>query len=56
MKLPRLFLCLALLAPVSTATAEEAAPLSAAVLDFREAEPALEGMGASVTALLQVKL
>jgi len=56
MKLPRLILCLALLAPLSAATAEEAAPLSAAVLDFREAEPALEGMGASVATLLQVKL
>ncbi|MEI6673767.1 MAG: CsgG/HfaB family protein [Verrucomicrobiota bacterium] len=78
MKLPRLILCLALLTPLSTAKAEEAAPgaaigalaggplstakaentppLSAAVLDFREADPALEGKGASVATLLQVKL
>jgi len=52
----RIALCLALLAPWSAALAEEAAPLSAAVLDFREADSALEGVGASVAQLLQVKL
>ena len=56
MKLTHLFCCLALLAPWSTAMAEDALPLSAAVLDFREADPALEGTGASVANLLQVKL
>ena len=52
----RVVLCLALFAPWSAVLAEEAAPLSAAVLDFREADPALEGVGASVAQLLQVKL
>ena len=56
MKPLHFILSLALLAPWSAALAEDAAPLSAAVLDFREAEPALEGTGASVATLLQVKL
>ena len=56
MKLPRLIVCLFLLVPWSSAQAEDSPPLSAAVLDFREAEPVLEGTGASVANLLQVKL
>jgi len=56
MKPSHLVLCLALLLPWSAALAEDAAPLSAAVLDFRDAEPALEGVGVSVATLLQVKL
>jgi hypothetical protein len=56
MKYPPLMLCLALLGSFSVIHAEDAPPLSAAILDFKEAEPALEGVGASVASLLQVKL
>ena len=51
------FLCFAVLTAVaSVAAAGEAPPLSAAVLNFADGEPALAGTGASVTALLQAKL
>jgi hypothetical protein len=56
MKFPPLMLCLVLLGSFSVGHAEDAPPLSAAILDFKEADPALEGMGASVASLLQVKL
>ena len=50
-----LALCLALFAPFA-ARAEEAPPLSAAVLDFKDGSEDLAGTGASISALLQVKL
>ena len=45
-----------LTAVASAGAAAEAPPLSAAVLNFADGEPALAGTGASVTALLQAKL
>lgn len=56
MKASRLVLGFALLVSTTAVMADDAPPLSAAVLDFREAEPALEGTGASASNLLQVKL
>ena len=48
--------CFALFSTLICAEENEAAPLSAAVLNFQDGSRELEGVGASVSALLQVQL